>query len=113
MSEFNYFEEVENPVTVCDTEGIILYMNKASRAMLSKYGSDNLVGKSLYGCHNPNSNEIIKRLITNKESNTYFTLKNGVRKLVNQIPWYKNGEMAGLIETVMIIPEGTPTLERK
>lgn len=113
MQSLNYFNEIQNPITVCDINGIIVYMNKAAEKMLEKYDSKNLVGKSLYDCHNPQSNEIIKRLISNEESNSYFTLKNGVKKFVHQTPWYVDGKMNGLIEIVTVLPENTPTLERK
>jgi PAS domain S-box-containing protein len=113
MQSLNYFNEIQNPITVCDINGIIVYMNKAAEKMLEKYDSKNLVGKSLYDCHNPQSNEIIKRLISNEESNSYFTLKNGVKKFVHQTPWYVDGKMNGLIEIVTVLPENTPILERK
>jgi len=112
MKQFDYFNEIENAVTVCDTEGVIVYMNLASQKMLSKYSDESLVGKSLYDCHNPHSNEIIKRLITNKESNTYYTIKHEVKKLIHQMPWFNNGQIAGLIEISIIIPENIQTLQR-
>jgi transcriptional regulator with PAS, ATPase and Fis domain len=113
MSNFKYFDEISNPITICDIEGIIVYMNKASQKMLEKYDSGNLIGKSLYDCHNHHSNEIIKRLIDKEESNSYFTLKNGVKKFIHQTPWYVDGKMSGLIEIVTVLPSDLPTYERK
>ena len=109
---FNYFEEVENPITVSDANGIILYMNAASRQMLSKYGEQNLIGKSLYDCHNENSNRIIHELLEQKKSNTYMVEKEGKRKLVHQTPWFENGQLAGLIEMITFLPEDLRVIKR-
>jgi PAS domain S-box-containing protein len=109
---FDYFEEVENPITVCDANGIILYMNAASRQMLSKYGEQSLIGKSLYNCHNENSNRIIRELFEQKKSNTYMVEKEGKRKLVHQTPWFENGQLAGLIEMITFLPEDLKVIKR-
>jgi len=113
MENYMYFNEIQNPVTICDIKGIVVYMNKAAEKMLEKYDNKNLIGKSLYECHNSHSNEIIKRLIENEESNSYFTLKNGVKKFVHQTPWYIDGKMSGLIEIITVLPGDVPTFERK
>jgi PAS domain S-box-containing protein len=113
MQVNSYFDELQNPITVCDTNGIIVYMNKASEKMLEKYKSKNLIGKSLYDCHNPQSNKIIRRLIASGESNSYYTLKNGIKKFVHQTPWYVEGKISGLMEIITVLPEDVPVLERK
>ena len=53
-------EEADCAVTVCDTEGVILYMNEKARATYIRHG--NLIGSNLFGCHNERSREIIRRL---------------------------------------------------
>jgi transcriptional regulator with PAS, ATPase and Fis domain len=113
MQTLNYFDEINNPITVCDTNGLIVYMNKASQKMLEKYDSKNLIGKSLFDCHNSQSNEIIKGLIANEESNSYFTLKNGIKKFIHQTPWYVDGKISGLIEIITVLEENVPLFERK
>lgn len=45
---------------VCDTEGVILYMNEKARATYIRHG--NLIGSNLFGCHNERSRETIRRL---------------------------------------------------
>jgi transcriptional regulator with PAS, ATPase and Fis domain len=112
MEQPSYYDELLNPITVCDSEGTIIYMNNASRKMLENYNSQNLIGKSLYDCHNPHSNEIIRRLLETGESNTYFTIKKGVKKLVHQTPWFTDGKISGLIEIITILPDDVQTFER-
>lgn len=40
---YEWAEEINSAVTVCDTQGIILYMNGKARATYAKHG--NLIGK--------------------------------------------------------------------
>ena len=49
-------------VVLCDLEHTIVYMNPAAGARYAKYGGMALVGKSLLDCHNPKSNEMIKKV---------------------------------------------------
>ena len=58
-------------VTVCDTEGVILYMNEKARATYIRHG--NLIGSNLFGCHNERSREIIRRLTAEGVSVVVFT----------------------------------------
>jgi hypothetical protein len=38
----------------------------------------------------------------------YTTEKNGIKKLVYQSPWYKDGQYAGFVEFVLEIPFEMP-----
>jgi DUF438 domain-containing protein len=50
---YQWAEQMDCAVTVCDKDGIIIYMNEKSRKTFEKYG--NLIGKNLMDCHNPSS----------------------------------------------------------
>ncbi len=91
-------------VTVSDIEGIIIYMNEKSGKTFEKWGGLELIGKSLNSCHNPKSQETIKRLADNAETNVYTIEKSGIKKLIYQTPWYKDGIVAGLVELSVEIP---------
>ena len=47
---FPWAEEADCAVTVCDTGGVILYMNEKARATFAKHGD--LIGRKLFDCHN-------------------------------------------------------------
>ena len=47
---FPWADGMNCAVTVCDTEGVILYMNEKARATYIQHG--NLIGSNLFGCHN-------------------------------------------------------------
>ena len=112
MEELAYFDEYPSPVTVCDTDGIILYINKKAAKDFTKWGGLDLIGKNLYDCHKPSSNEKIKEIIATGLANTYTIEKNGVKKLIHQAPWYKNGTISGLIEISIILPNDMPSFNR-
>ncbi len=89
--------------TVCDREGIILYMNERARETYKKRG--NLIGFNLMNCHNERSREIINHLLASGETNTYTVQKNGIRKLIFQTPWRDDeGSIAGLAELSIPLP---------
>lgn len=51
----------EKPIVVCNTEHIIIYMNPAAVKQYQKRGGADLVGKSIFDCHNPHTKELIKK----------------------------------------------------
>lgn len=92
-------------ITVCDTDANIIYMNDRAAQTFSNSGGRELVGKSLFDCHSPRSNEIIRELLETGKSNIYTIEKNGVKKLICQSPWYREGTLSGLVELSIILPE--------
>ena len=109
----DWAKELPVAVTVCDKEAIILYMNDKSTTTFMNSGGGDLVGKSLYDCHTPSSNEIIKELLLTGRSNIYTIEKNGTRKMICQIPWFQLGIIAGLVELSIVIPTEMPHFIRQ
>ena len=102
----SWAEELNCAVTVCDSDGIILYMNKKSRETFSSHG--NLIGKNLFECHSELSQAKIRHMLATGESNSYTISKGGLRKMIYQSPWRHNGIIAGMVEISMVIPEELP-----
>lgn len=93
----------ECAITVCDTDGVILYMNELSRKTFCKDGVS-LIGRNLKEFHSERSWDIITKLLTQRVTNEYTVEKNGVKKLIKQSPWYDdNGEVGGLVELSIVI----------
>ena len=67
-----------------------------------------LIGKSLIPCHNERSRAIIADLLATGGSNAYTIQKDGLKKMIYQTAWKENGEVAGLVEISMVIPEDMP-----
>ncbi len=106
MTNMDYFKELDCAVTVCDTQGNVIYCNEKSKATFAKYGD--LIGKNLKDCHGPASWEKIQRLLQTGESNSYTIEKNGQKKIIHQTPWREDGEIKGLVEFSMVIPFEMP-----
>ena len=101
IQEFQWAESMNCAVTVCDKEGVILYMNAPARELYRKHGD--LIGTNLLGCHSERSRGIIRHMLDSGESNSYTISKQGLRKMIYQTPWRKDGEVAGIVEISMII----------
>lgn len=97
------FDELDCAVTACDTEGIVLYQNDRSLAV-----NGDVRGRSLIPCHNDRSRAIIARLLDQGGRNVYTIEKKGVRKLIYQTVWRRDGEVKGLVEFSMEIPAEMP-----
>ncbi len=104
--------ELPFAITVCDTEGMILYMNERSVATFQKYGGADIIGTSLFLYHPEHASAILRRLLDTGEKNAYSIEKNGIKKLIYQSPWYKEGEFAGLIELSLELPVEMPHFVR-
>ena len=91
---YEWANEMNCAVTVCDTKGIILYMNEKACRTFAKHGD--LIGKNLFDCHNPQSQAKIRELLETGEVNAYTIEKNGVKKMIYQTAWKQDGVVGGL-----------------
>lgn len=108
----DWAKELNVAITVSDENGNIVEMNDKSVKTFQNYGGKNLIGKSLFACHNENSGNIIKELASEAKTNAYTIEKNGIKKLIYQTPWFENGEFKGLVELSLEIPENMPHFKR-
>lgn len=97
-------KELPFAITVCDTEAIILYMNDRSVSTFQKYGGSDIIGTSLFLYHHGASAVKLRELLDTQSKNAYTIEKNGVKKIIYQSPWFKEGKFAGLIELSLEIP---------
>lgn len=109
----SYFEEIDNAVTVCDPQGIIVYMNQKAIETFTKYGGAKLLGTNLLDCHPEPSKTKVKALLENQQANTYIIEKEGKKKLIHQVPWFDRGVFGGLIEISIQLPDEMPLFQRK
>ena len=72
---YEWANEMNCAVTVCDTKGVILYMNEKACRTFAKHGD--LIGKNLFDCHNPQSQAKIRELLETGGVNAYTIEKNG------------------------------------
>ncbi len=105
--DYQWFQEMDCAVTVCNEKADIIYMNNKAIATFVKDGQS-LIGKNLKECHSKKSWDIIQKLLSDGGTNSYTIEKKGIKKLIYQTPWYKDGHIAGLVEISMIIPNEMP-----
>ena len=108
MSEHAWIKEFPAAATICDAEGIILEMNDKAAKTYENDGGYALIGKNMLDCHPAQARAKTEKLLVNKEKNVYTIEKNGVKKLIYQSPWYKDGEYAGIVELSLEIPFELP-----
>ena len=96
MNPHAWIEESPAAVTVCDRAGTIIEMNARAR---QTFGPEKqLIGSNVLDCHPEPARSKLKELLATGATNVYTIEKNGVKKLIYQAPWYRNGERAGIVE---------------
>lgn len=84
MELANYFKSIIDQdrcaVVICNLEHEIIYMNPTAIERYAKRGGAALVGKSLMDCHNPQSVEMIRKVVSwfaqSRENNIVYTYYN-------------------------------------
>jgi transcriptional regulator with PAS, ATPase and Fis domain len=104
MKNFDWLESYPHCVTVSDAQGIIIAMNSASRQNFKKYGGGKLIGASLFDCHPESANAVIRSQLSEQIGNTYITESKDNKRLISQVPWYRNNEFGGMVETIINLP---------
>ena len=100
------FENLPIAITVSDKDGNIIDMNQTS-ADVNSHGKK-IIGNNLYDCHPPQAAAKLRELYEKQEKNVYTIEKNGIKKLIYQVPWYKDGQFGGLMELSLPIPFEMP-----
>lgn len=107
-----WLEEFPVAVTVTDADGTIVTMNARSRKTFEKDGGGALVGRNIFDCHPEPALTKTRQLYEDREPNHYTVRKNGQRKIIHQIPWYRDGAFAGFVEISIPIPDELPHFDR-
>ena len=112
MIEHAWVKEFPGTVIVCDRDGRIVEMNEKAVAAYAGDGGAALVGKSLLDCHPEPARTQVRGLLEEARANVYTIEKRGVRKLIYQSPWYRDGAHAGLVELSLELPAEMPHVVR-
>jgi hypothetical protein len=112
MNEHRWADGFAGAITVCDERGVIIDMNDRAAATHQADGGRALVGADLRACHPEAARVKLDALFARREPNVYTIRKNGVRKLIYQSPWYRDGRFAGIVELSVQIPDDVPEFIR-
>ena len=108
----NWTDEFSGAITVCDKEGIVVYMNDRSKMQFAKSDEGILVGKSLIDCHPEPARSLLLQMLAKPTPNSYTIEKRGIRKMIYQTPWMEKGEFKGVVEISFGIPAQMPHHKR-
>jgi transcriptional regulator with PAS, ATPase and Fis domain len=108
MKKNAWVQEFSAAVTVCDPQGKIIEMNAKSAQTFEKDGGLKLVGANVLDCHPDRARAKLQAIMDGHKTNVYTIEKAGVKKLVYQAPWYKDGKYAGVVELAIDIPFEMP-----
>ena len=112
MNKSNWVEEFPGAVTVCDSEGIILAMNRRSIETFKDDGGEELIGSNALDCHPEAARRKMQGMLRNGQKNVYTIETGGIKKLIYQSPWYDGGVYAGFVELSLEIPFEMPHFVR-
>jgi len=108
VGEHAWVEGFPGAVTVCDARGTIVAMNAKAAQVFKEDGGHALIGTSVLDCHPEPARSRVAALLESHQTNVYTIEKKGVKKLIYQAPWYKDGQFAGLVELSLEIPFEMP-----
>jgi len=112
MANLNWTKEFPAAITVIDAGGVIREMNDRAAAVFAADGGMALIGKNSLDCHPEPSHSKLVHLLKEPKPNIYTIEKGGARKLICQMPWYRDGEFAGLVEISIELPAEVPHFVR-
>lgn len=98
-----FIKDSDFGLTICDRKGIITYMNEKAKRIFKDYGDD-LTGKSLFDCHPEPARSKLREMLEKEVKNVYTIEKNGIKKMIYQMPVYEDGVYNGFYELSLEIP---------
>ena len=108
----NWLDELAVAITVTDSEGTIEAMNARSIEVFADDGGAALLGKSVFDCHPEPARNISLKLYADRSPNHYTIRKHGQRKIIHQLPRFRDGQFAGFVEISVPIPDDLPHFDR-
>ena len=108
----DWVEGLPVAVTVTSADGTITAMNARSRETFAADGGAALIGKSVFDCHPPAAQVESRRLYAQPGPNHYTIRKRGQKKIIHQLPWYKDGVFGGVVEISIPISDELPHFDR-
>jgi PAS domain-containing protein len=113
MCDSSWVAGFPGAITVCDPQGVILEMNQRSVNSFASEGGEQLIGTNVLDCHPEPARSKLVTLLAAGQRNVYTIEKHGIRKLIYQTPWYKDGHYAGFVELSLEIPAVMPHFIRE
>jgi transcriptional regulator with PAS, ATPase and Fis domain len=104
----NWSDEFKGSITVCDREGVIIYINQHAQ----NQSGNVLLGTNLLDCHPEPARSKVEAMLSTPTFNSYTVGKKGIKKMVHQSPHFRDGVFSGIIEISFEIPKEMPHFNR-
>jgi transcriptional regulator with PAS, ATPase and Fis domain len=108
----NWINHANIAITVTDAKGIITEMNPASIATFAADGGSGLIGSDILACHPEPSRTKLASMYKSQQANHYTISKKGQKKIIHQIPLFKESIFQGFVEISIPIPDHLPHFDR-
>jgi len=109
----DWLKGINAAVTICDKQGIIVYMNEKSEQVFKNDGGKDLIGKNLFACHPEPALTKLKKILADGSTNVYTIEKNGQKKIIYQSPWFNEKIIEGMVEISFELPNEMQHFVRK
>jgi hypothetical protein len=87
-------------------------MNKRAEEVFAADGGAALIGSNVLACHPEPSRTMLQEMLASGQRNVYTIQKGGMKKLIYQSPWYRNGTYAGFVELSLPLPDTMQHFDR-
>lgn len=108
----NWTNHIAIAITVTDADGRITEMNPASIATFAADGGVKLIGSDVLDCHPEPSRTKLAAMYKTRQSNHYTIRKKGRKKIIHQLPLFRDGAFDGYVEISIPIPDHLPHFDR-
>ena len=109
----DWLKEINAAITICDNQGVVVYMNDKSEQVFESDGGKTLIGSNLFSCHPEPALTKLKEMLADGSTNVYTIEKKGKKKIIYQTPWIKDNTIEGMVELSFNIPNEMPHFIRK
>jgi len=113
VKRYGWVDEFPGEITVCDSAGTILELNRSAVETFRTQGGKKLIGSNLMDCHPEPARTKLKRVMKNRQINVYTATKGRSREIVLQVPWYRRKKYQGFVEVSLKIHGKIPNVVRK
>lgn len=112
MPANNWTDQIGIAITVTSADGTITEMNPTSITTFAADGGAKLIGTDVLACHPEPSRTKLAVMYKERKPNHYTIQKNGQKKIIHQLPLFKEGVFQGYVEISIPIPNKLPHFER-
>ena len=112
MKYSQWVQQFPGAVTICDKDGVILYMNDLAAELFEKNGGSQLIGTNVLECHPGSARAKLRQMLASRETDIFHVEENGIKRIVYDAPWYVDGEYCGFVELSFEVPRDIRTFFR-